>query len=61
MSTSPEIICLGRCTVDIMNLVDHFPSGDDLIRVIDSSLQGGGPIATAAAAAARLGDRKSVV
>ncbi len=61
MSTSPEIICLGRCTVDIMNLVDHFPSGDDLIRVIDSSLQGGGPIATAAAAAARLGASVAVV
>ncbi len=61
MSSWSEIICLGRCTVDILNLVDHFPCGDDLIRVIDSSIQGGGPIATAAAAAARLGSSVSVV
>lgn len=61
MSSWNEIICLGRCTVDILNLVDHFPCGDDLIRVIDSSLQGGGPVATAAAAAARLGASVAVV
>lgn len=61
MSSWNEIICLGRCTVDILSLVDHFPCGDDLIRVIDSSIQGGGPIATAAAAAARLGASVGVI
>lgn len=61
MTSWKEIICLGRCTVDILNLIDHFPCGDDLIRVIDSSIQGGGPIATAAAAAARLGASVGVV
>jgi sugar/nucleoside kinase (ribokinase family) len=56
-----QLVCLGRVTIDLLNLVDHFPTGDDLIRVIDSSIQGGGPVGTAAAAAARLGVNTAVV
>lgn len=56
-----QLVCLGRSTVDLLNLVDHFPCGDDLIRVIDSSIQGGGPVATAAAAASCLGLRSAIL
>jgi len=56
-----QLICLGRSTVDLLNLVDHFPCDDDLIRVLDSSIQGGGPVATAAAAASRLGLRCAIL
>lgn len=55
------LVCLGRVTIDFLNLVDHFPTGDELIRVIDYSVQGGGPVGTAAAAAARLGVKTAVV
>jgi len=56
-----QLVCLGRVTLDLLNLVDHFPTGDDLIRVIDSSIQGGGPVGTAAAAAARMGVNTAVI
>lgn len=55
------MISLGRATIDILNLVDHFPTGEEIIRVKESSLQGGGPVATAAAAAARLGLRTALI
>ncbi len=61
MNDSIQLVCLGRSTVDLLNLVDHFPTGDDLIRVKDSSIQGGGPVATAAAAASRLGLRCAIL
>lgn len=61
MKTSYDLISLGRATIDILNLVDHFPCGDDLIRVKESSLQGGGPVATAAAAATRLGLSTAII
>jgi sugar/nucleoside kinase (ribokinase family) len=56
-----QLVCLGRVTIDLLNLVDHFPTGDDLIRVIDSSIQGGGPVVTAATAVARLAVYTEVV
>jgi sulfofructose kinase len=61
MKTPYDLISLGRATIDILNLVDHFPTGEEIIRVKDSSLQGGGPVATAAAAAARLGLATAII
>jgi sulfofructose kinase len=61
MKTAYDLIAFGRTTIDILNLVDHFPSGEEIIRVKESDLQGGGPIATAAAAAARLGLSVAVI
>lgn len=55
MKTAYDLIAFGRATIDILNLVDHFPSGEEIIRVKESDMQGGGPVATAAAAAAKLG------
>lgn len=55
MKTTYDLIAFGRATIDILNLVDHFPCDEEIIRVKESDMQGGGPVATAAAAAARLG------
>jgi sulfofructose kinase len=61
MASTFDLISFGRCTLDILQLVDHFPTGDEIIRVKDSSIQGGGPVATAACAAARLGISTAII
>ncbi|MEW6567160.1 MAG: PfkB family carbohydrate kinase, partial [Chloroflexota bacterium] len=52
-----EVLGLGVCTLDIVTLVDHFPKGEEIQRAHDMTLQGGGPVATAIVALARLGAR----
>jgi sulfofructose kinase len=61
MTSAFDLISFGRSTLDILQLVDHFPTGDEVIRVITSSIQGGGPVATAACAAARLGVSTAII
>ena len=56
MSTSRlDIVGLGMATVDIMTLVPRLPQRDDVFRARSILLEGGGPVATALVAAARLG------
>ncbi len=50
-----EVLGMGVCTLDILNLVEHFPAGDEVQRAAAISLQGGGPVATAMVTLARLG------
>src|SRR5512139_2893258 len=52
-----DVIGLGVSTLDILTLVDHFPSGEEVQRAADLVIQGGGPVATAVVALARLGAR----
>lgn len=52
-----DVIGLGVSTLDIVTLVDHFPAGEEVQRAHDMTLQGGGPVATAIVALARLGAR----
>lgn len=55
-----EVLGLGVCTLDILSLVEHFPNGDEVQRAAALSLQGGGPVATAIAALARLGAKTAM-
>jgi sugar/nucleoside kinase (ribokinase family) len=50
-----DIVGLGMATVDIMTLVPRLPHRDDVFRAHSILLEGGGPVATALVAAARLG------
>lgn len=52
-----DVIGLGVSTLDVVTLVDHFPAGEEVQRAEDMVLQGGGPVATAIVALARLGTR----
>ncbi len=53
----PELVTLGHAAVDIGTKVGTFPEPDTKLLAEELSLQGGGPAATAAAAASRLGVR----
>jgi sugar/nucleoside kinase (ribokinase family) len=56
-----DMIGLGVSTVDILSLVDHFPSGEGVLRAHDMILQGGGPVATAIVTFARLGGSAAMI
>lgn len=56
-----DVVGLGVATLDILSLVDHFPSGEEIQRAEDMILQGGGPVATAIVALARLGARTAML
>jgi sulfofructose kinase len=42
-----DVVGLGVSTIDILTVVDDFPSGEDVVKAHDSAVQGGGPVATA--------------
>lgn len=50
-----DIVGLGLATIDIMTLVPRLPRHDEVYRARCIELEGGGPVATALVAAARLG------
>lgn len=50
-----EIVGLGLATVDVITLTPRLPGPDDVFAVDEIVVQGGGPVATALVAAARLG------
>jgi sulfofructose kinase len=50
-----DVVGIGRAPLDIVYIVDHFPTGDDLIRVEEASMQGGGPVPNALCALSHLG------
>ena len=50
-----DILGLGVAVVDVLARVAHFPAGDDVQQAEAITLSCGGPVATALAAAARLG------
>ncbi len=58
---SLDVIGLGVSTLDILSLVDAFPSGDDVQRAAAVAVQGGGPVSTAIATAAALGARTAMI
>jgi sugar/nucleoside kinase (ribokinase family) len=55
VSKAVDIVGLGLATIDIMTLVPRLPGRDDVFKVRSILLEGGGPVATALVAAARLG------
>jgi sulfofructose kinase len=52
-----DVVGLGVSTLDALYLVEAFPADEGNRRALDFSLQGGGPVATAIVALARLGAR----
>jgi sulfofructose kinase len=56
-----DIVGLGVSVVDILQLVDHFPSAEEVQRAHEMTIQGGGPVATAMVTLARLGARVAMV
>jgi len=58
---SYDILGLGVSTVDLLMQVDHLPAEEEVLRADGFSAQGGGPVATAIVAAARLGARTAMI
>lgn len=56
-----DVVGIGRAPLDMIYVVDHFPAGDDLIRVEEASIQGGGPVPNALCALARLGASTALI
>lgn len=57
----PEIVGLGMVTIDVLATVPHLPGHDEVFEIPLVEVHGGGPVASALAAAARLGTRCAVV
>jgi sugar/nucleoside kinase (ribokinase family) len=55
LAEHPDVIGLGASTLDVISLVEKFPSREDVQETGDMILQGGGPIATALVTLSRLG------
>lgn len=56
-----DVVGLGVSTLDLLMLVDELPGGECVQRAHQSVLQGGGPVATAMVALARLGSRTAML
>jgi sulfofructose kinase len=56
-----DVIGLGASTIDFLTLVDHLPAEDEVLRALEISVQGGGPVATAIVTLARLGARAAMI
>lgn len=56
-----DVIGLGVSTVDMLSLVDHFPSQEEVQQAGAMTVQGGGPVATAMVTLARLGARVTML
>jgi sulfofructose kinase len=58
---TPPLVFVGTATHDTIALVDRYPDPDERVLVEDLVVAGGGPAATAAVAASRLGRRVAFV
>lgn len=56
-----SIVFVGAATLDAIALVDHFPAPDERLLAREMTYAGGGPAATAAVAACRLGVHSAFV
>lgn len=56
-----DIVGLGLATVDVLTRTPRLPGSNEVFEVDTVELQGGGPVATALAAAAKLGSRTAMV
>ncbi|NLT71477.1 MAG: carbohydrate kinase [Verrucomicrobiaceae bacterium] len=55
-----DLLGLGMSVLDSIHLVDAFPSGAGVSRILASSMMGGGPVPTALCTASRLGARTAI-
>lgn len=56
-----DLVGLGVCTLDLLMRVDAFPGEEGVQRTDESTLQGGGPVSTALAAASVLGAKTALI
>ncbi len=56
-----DVMGLGVSTLDVLSLVEAFPSGDGVQRAAAVAVQGGGPVSTAIVTAAALGARTAMI
>lgn len=56
-----DVVGLGASTIDVLSLVEHLPAEDENLRAISTSVQGGGPVATAMVTLARLGAKVAML
>jgi len=56
-----DLLGMGMSILDSIQVVDQFPSGPGVTRVIDSVLMGGGPVPTALCAASKLGVSAGII
>ena len=56
-----DVVGLGSAVLDILTLVDQFPSSEGVQQAAAIEMQGGGPVATALVALARLGARTAMI
>ncbi len=56
-----DVIGLGASTIDILTLVEHFPTRREVQQALSTEIQGGGPVATAMVAVARLGGKAAMI
>ena len=56
-----DVVGLGASVIDILQLVDHYPAQEEVLRADELAIQGGGPVATALVTLARLGARTAMV
>ena len=65
MSTFPQknidIVGIGASTLDRFIVVDHYPTGREVQKVVSSTTDGGGPVATALAVAGKSGARTAMI
>ena len=56
-----DVVGLGVSTVDLIHVVDELPGEELVQQAYETSLQGGGPVATAMVTLARLGSRAAMI
>ena len=61
MKKKYDVIGIGASTIDIINVVDHFPAEEEVQKSYENIVQGGGPVATAIVALARLGSKVMMI
>jgi sulfofructose kinase len=59
--TQIDVIGLGASTIDILTLVEHFPTRREVQQALSTVIQGGGPVATALVTVSRLGGRTAMI
>jgi len=56
-----DVIGLGASTIDVLTLLEHFPTRREVQQALFTVIQGGGPVATAMVAVSRLGGKSAMI
>ena len=56
-----DVLGIGVSTIDILSVVEQYPSEEGVQKAIETSVQGGGPVATALVALSKLGGKAAMI